>query len=199
MHPDDMGLEVIKLWTSSLLNQPIPGHEQHTARLVELALGHTDEAVFSIEDPSLEWLKKQIEHGVSACLSKAEINQPIKWSASGRFDVQQLEDYRSLRNHPGAYFTGIYVARSNAGEEGIGVRDDRRSGNITFYDPRAGINMNAINRDPYIAYNLTYALAPGQLLIWPAYVSYFLHPNLSREPAIRVAFDIHVHAATESA
>lgn len=199
MQTDDMGLEVIKLWTSSLLNQPIPGHGHYTARLVELALAHPDDAVFSIEDPSLDWLKSQIEHGVSACLSKAQFNRAIQWSASGRFDVQHLDDYRSLRNHPGAYFTGIYVVRANTGEVGIGIRNDSRSGSITFYDPRVGINMNAINKDPYIAYNLTYALEAGQLLIWPAYVSYFLHPNLAREPAIRVAFDIHVHDAVESA
>lgn len=198
MQTDDPGLEVIKLWSSSLLNQPIPGHEQYTSRLIELALAHPDEAVFSIEDPSLDWLKKQIEHGVNACLSKSEFSRAIQWSASGRFDVQSLDDCRSLRNHPGAYYTGFYVARANTDEEGIGVRSDRRSGSITFYDPRSGINMNAINKDPYITYNLTYALAPGQLLIWPAYVSYFLHPNLAREPAIRVAFDIDVHDAVRS-
>ena len=167
--------------------------------MAELALAHPDEAVFSIEDPNLDWLKEQIGRGVNACLNKAEFNHPVQWSASGRFDVQQLDDYRSLRNHPGAYFTGFYVVRANPGEEGIGIRNDSRSGSITFYDPRMGINMNAINKDPYITYNLTYPLTAGQLLIWPAYVSYFLHPNLAHEPAIRVAFDIHIQGAVESA
>lgn len=198
MPDNDLELEIIELWPSSLLNQAIPGHEPHTTRLVELALAHPDEAVFSIEDPSLDWLKAQIGHGVGACLLKAGFVSEIQWGAIGSFDVQHLDDYRSLRNHPGAYFTGIYVARSNTDDEGIGIRNDRRSGCITFYDPRMGVNMNAINKDPYISYNQTVTLLPGNLLIWPAYVSYFLHPNLAREPAVRVAFDIQVDSSTKS-
>ena len=198
MPTSDLGLEVVELWTSRLLNQSIDGHAPHTARLLELALAHVDEPVFSIEDPSLEWLKAQIAHGVNACLDRAGFAQPVGWSANARFDVERLEEYHGLRHHPGAYFTGFYVARVSPGDEGIGMRDDRCPASITFYDPRCGINMNAINRDPYIAYNHTYPLAPGQLLIWPAYVAYFLHPNLGREPAVRVAFDIHVRAAAET-
>jgi len=198
MPTNDLGLEVVELWTSRLLNQSIPGHEPHTSRLVEIALARVDEPVFSIEDPSLEWLKAQIGHGVSACLDGAGFVLPVQWSASARFDVERLEDYECLRNHPGAYFTGIYVARVGTADDGIGMRDDRRPASITFYDPRAGINMNAVNRDPYIAYNHTYALAPGQLLIWPAYLGYFLHPNLSNTPAVRIAFDIQVQQADDA-
>ena len=65
-------------------------------------------------------------------------------------------------------------------------------GVVTFYDPRTGINMNSIRRDPYLHYHHTVPLVPGLLLIWPAFLSYFEHPNLSREPAVRVAFDIHL-------
>ena len=198
MPTNDSGLEVVELWTSRLLNQSIPGHELYTPRLVDIALAHVGEPVFSIEDASLDWLKAQIAHGVNACLDRAGFARPVGWSANARFEVERLEDYRCLANHPGAYLTGFFVARTSRGDEGIGVRDDRSPASITFYDPRGGINMNAINRDPYIAYNHTYPLAPGQLLIWPAYVAYFVHPNLGHEPAIRVAFDIHVQAATET-
>lgn len=194
MPTNESGLEIVQLWTSRLLNQSIPGHEHHTSRLVEIALAHRDEPVFSIEDPSLEWLKANIGHGVNACLGRAGFAHAISWSANARFDVERLEDYRCLRNHPGAYFTGIFVARAETADEGAGTRDDRRPACITFYDPRCAINMNAINRDPYIAYNHTYPLAPGRLLIWPAYLGYFLHPNLAKEPAVRVAFDIRVQA-----
>ena len=195
---NDSGLEIVELWTSRLLNQSLPGHERHTQRLAEIALAHDDQPVFSIEDASLEWLKAQIGHGVNACLERAGFTRPVGWSANARFDVERLEDYRCLKNHPGAYFTGFYVVRTSSGDEGIGVRDDRSPSSITYYDPRAGVNMNAISRDPYIAYNHTYPLAPGQLLIWPAYVAYFLHPNLGNEPAIRIAFDIRVQAVDEN-
>lgn len=197
MPTNDLGIEVVQLWTSRLLNQSIPGHEQHSHRLLELALAHSHEPVFSVEDPALEWLKAHIGHGVNACLGRAGFTRPVGWSANARFDIERLEDYRTLRNHPGAYYTGFYVVR--AGDGGIGVRDDRSPASITFYDPRTGINMNAINRDPYIAYNHTFPLAPGRLLIWPAYVGYFLHPNLAEDPAVRVAFDIHLQAAAEPA
>lgn len=189
-------LEIVKLWPSSFLDQALPDHEAPTHRLAELAAERASDAVFSIEDPSVEWLKAHVAHGIGAHLLKTGVTGATQWGVHGWFDVQTFEDYRSLRNRPGAYLSGLYVVRSPAPETGLGMRDDRRPGAISFYDPRAGANMNAIKRDPYVSYHHTLMLVPGHLLIWPAYVSYFLHPVLSREPAVRVAFDVQVREET---
>ncbi len=86
----------------------------------------------------------------------------------------------------------MYVLHTPSREDELGIRDDRAPGCITFYDPRTGINMNAINRDPYVNYNQTLRLQPGVLFMWPAFVDYFIHPNLSSDPAIRIVFDVQV-------
>ncbi len=41
------------------------------------------------------------------------------------------------------------------------------------------MNMNAIKRDPYHDYHRHVRPRAGLLLMWPAHVSYFLHPNRS--------------------
>ena len=54
------------------------------------------------------------------------------------------------------------------------------------------MNMNAIRQDPYNIYEQTLTPEPGLLLLWPGFVNYFSHPNLSTEPVIRVSFDVHL-------
>lgn len=186
------GFEVIRLWPSTFLRQALPDYQEPTNRLAELVEDCPPEGVFAIDDASVEWLKAHVAHGVGAYLQKAGFPRLPQWRAHGVFDVQRFAEYRSLRNRPGAYLAGMYVVQSPSERDQIGVRDDRRPGCVTFYDPRTGINMNAISRDPYVMYHHTFKLTPGLLLMWPAYVDYFMHPNLSREPAVQVAFDLQV-------
>lgn len=193
------GLELLRLWPSTFLHQPLPDHEQRTRRLEALAREHAAENVFAIDDASAAWLKANIIHGVVAYLRQAGFARPPRCSVSGRFDIQRFTDIRSLRNRTGTYLAGIYVLTSPAPDEGLGGREDRRPGSVTFYDPRTGINMNSIRRDPYLHYHHSVPLVPGVLLIWPAFVSYFEHPNHSREPAVRVAFDIRLEDGGGSA
>jgi hypothetical protein len=55
----------------------------------------------------------------------------------------------------------------------------------------------AIRLDPYVNYLHTVEFVPGMLLIWPSYVSYFLHPHLAASPAVHVGFDVQVKPARE--
>ena len=186
------GFELLQLWPSMFLQQALPDHEQPTRRLETLAREHPGEDVFSIDDASVEWLKANIIHGVGAYLKEAGFTRPPACRVGGRFDVQAFSDIRPLRNRAGAYLAGTYVLTTPAPDADLGAREDRRPGTITFYDPRTGMNMNSIRRDPYVLNHYTVPLTPGLLLIWPAFVRYFDHPNHSREAALRVAFDIHV-------
>ncbi len=186
------GLELLRLWPNTFLHQSLPDHGEPTRRLEMLAREHAPDNVFASDDASVKWLKANIIHGVVAYLREVGFTRPPRCSVSGRFDIQRFTDIRSLRNRAGTYVAGTYVVSSPKPDEGLRVRDDRRPGCVTFYDPRTGINMNSIRRDPYLHYHHTVPLVPGLLLIWPAFVSYFEHPNHSREPAVRVAFDIHL-------
>ena len=186
------GLELIQLWPSLFLQQALPEHEEPTRRLAALARERAGDDVFTIDDDSVAWLKANVIHGVSAYLKEAGFSRPPACRVGGRFDIQQFSDIRPLRNRAGAYLAGTYVVSTPVPDTDLGAREDRRPGAVTFYDPRNGMNMNSIRRDPYLHYHHSVPLVPGLLLIWPAFVRYFEHPNHSREPAVRVAFDIHV-------
>lgn len=186
------GLELLQLWPNVFLQQSLPGHEERTRRLEVLAREHATEDVFAIDDASVAWLLANITYGIGAYLREAGFSRPPHCTASGRFDFHDFADVRPLRNRTGTYLAGTYVVTSPVADEGLGAREDRRPGAVTFYDPRTGINMNSIRHDPYLNYHHTVPLMPGLLLIWPAFVSYFEHPNHSREPAVRIAFDIHL-------
>ena len=160
--------------------------------MIALAESRPGDGVFAIEDPGVAWLKDHLAHAVGAYLQRASEGQALEWGVRGRFAVQNLGEYRSLANQPGADVAGMYVLRWPSLQRVAGGRDDALPGYVSFYDPRIAMNMNAIKRDPYHRYHQSLRPRAGLLLLWPAYVNYFLHPNLSREPAVRVAFDVQL-------
>jgi len=187
------GLEIIKLWSSVFLEIDLPGYESPTQRLVALAETRSEDGVFTIDDPGVQWLKDQIARAVGVYAQHTGCTQAPEWSARGQFAVQNFGDYRPLANQPGADLVGMYVLRWPSQGSVAGVRDDGLPGHVSFYDPRAGMNMNAIKRDPYHGYHQSLRPRAGLLLMWLAYVSYSLHPNLSQDPAMRVAFEVQMH------
>ena len=157
------------------------------------------EAEFTIDDPAVAWLKQQVAHGVGAYLHRAGLAGASDWGALGRFDLQEPGAYRGLANEPGACLAGMYVLRWPSEHTSGGRRDDALPGCVSFYDPRAGMNMGAIKRDPYHRYHHSMQPRPGLLSMWPAHISYFVHPNWSREVAMTVHFGVQVHARSPEA
>ncbi len=138
-----------------------------------------------------KWLHDQIGHGSVQFLSRVGFKNAQRVRVAARFEVHGLGGYRSLGNQPGALLSGRYgVVLPSDIEPGPGG-DDLHPGYISFFDPRSAMNMNAINRDPYLNYHRSIELKPGMLLMWPSHLSYFIHPNLSRTTRISVAFNIH--------
>ncbi len=74
--------------------------------------------------------------------------------------------------------------------EALETRADVRPGCITLYDPRGGANMTAIKADPYIEAEYTIQPRDGMILLWPAFLTHFVHPNLSRQPRISISFNV---------
>ena len=66
-----------------------------------------------------------------------------------RFEILGYGDYRALANRPGSYLGGLYIVQSPEQTAHIAARDDLNPGAVSFYDPRIGMNMNAIRQDPY--------------------------------------------------
>jgi hypothetical protein len=189
------GLEIIKLWSSVFLEKDLPDHEVPTQGLITLAEERSSDAVFAIEDPCVHWLQQQLTHAVSAYLHRTGCVSRPQWGARGQFVAYKRGAYRPLANEPGFHLAGMYVLRWPV-QQGIAHgRDDGLPGYLSFYDPRVAMNMNAIKRDPYHGYHRSLRPRAGLLLLWPAYVSYFLHPNTSDDAALLVAFGVQLRAA----
>lgn len=192
------GLEIIKLWPSVFLEIDLPDYERPAQQLIALAGTHAGDGVFTIDDPCIEWLRDHLARAVTAYLQRTDYAEPPAWSARGRFETQRRGDYRALANQPGADLAGMYVLQWPSEQGSTPGRDDGLPGSVSFYDPRVAMNMNAIKRDPYHGCHQHLIPRAGMLVIWPAYVSYFVHPNRSDEPAMRVAFEVQLHTTHET-
>lgn len=192
-------IEILPLWSNPLLVQPLDDHGPHTERLARLAQTQSADNIFATDDASVDWLKANLIHGIGALLNRETFSAAPDIDVNARIDVYNTGAYGSLVNRPGAYLSGLYVLRAPRGEPTLGERADRRPGCITFYDPRVGMNMNAIRLDPYVHYHYTVELVPGLLLIWPSYMSYYLHPHLATSPAVHVGFDVQAKLQQDSA
>jgi hypothetical protein len=190
--------EITPLWANTLLVQPLTDHAPHSARLGELADQGLDDALFDAADPAVDWLKANIIYAIGSLLGASGFTGEPQIAVRARLETQVLGGYTSLDNRPGSYLTGLYVIRAPGGKPALGSRDDGRPGSISFYDPRIGMNMNAINKDPYVLYHHTVPFEPGLLLLWPAYVPCYVHPHLNETPALRVRMDVQVAASGDA-
>jgi len=109
--------------------------------------------------------------------------------------VNRLGDYHDPHNHPHAYLSGTYYVSVPQDDETVpeihrSGRNDGRPGRITFYDPRATANMGAIRGDGDVEAEFTVHPKPGTIMLWPAYLTHFVHPNLSHNPRISISFNV---------
>jgi hypothetical protein len=49
--------------------------------------------------------------------------------------------------------------------------------------------MSAIAKDPNFEMEKQVRPSAGVIIIWPSYVDYFMHPNLSSSPMIAIQFN----------
>ena len=187
--------EFVELWPCPFLIQQLPDCEQPNARLGELARSFPTRGVFSIDDPAIDWLRTQVAHGISQYLRLIEFPAQIGWGVRARFEILARGDYRGLANRPGGYLGGLYIVQSPDQETPACGRDDLNPGSVSFYDPRTGMNMNAIRQDPYHICEQTLKPEPGLLLLWPGFVNCFSHPNFSNQSVVRVSFDVQLRPA----
>ena len=68
-------------------------------------------------------------------------------------------------------------------------RTDLNPGEISFFDPRAQANMNAVRGDGQFDPEYRRLPRPGELFVWPSFLYHLVHPNLMDEPRISVSFN----------
>jgi len=189
------------LWPTRLLHRRVPDCERWNKELIKL-VRELDRAnknlttdylapdLFNMNHEAVNWLREEVNGTVIEYLRAIGIDYPVNWTITGWPSINRFGDYHDPHNHPWSYLSGTYYVKMPATRETLQSRSDVRPGRITFYDPRQGSNMTAIKNDPNIEPEHTVLPEPGLMLLWPAFVNHFVHPNLSKETRISISFNI---------
>lgn len=191
-----------QLWPVLFLQRTLPSAESANAALERLILAreserpglttaYRDDNLFAGHDAALAWLGQCIHKTATDYCRRAGMSYPIDWALQGWANVNRLGDYHDPHNHPHAYLSGTYYVRVPSSRATKRNRADVRPGCISFYDPRVA-NMTAIRDDPQASPELTVAPVAGMILLWPAFVMHFVHPNLSEDPRVSISFNLMV-------
>lgn len=192
---------IISLWPTRLMQRTLPGSEKANSVLstviedldreaVDLTTQYRDADFLKNEHPAVRWLAQCINKTVVDYLRLQGQDYQSSWLLQGWPNINRFGDYHDLHNHPHSYLSGTYYVQIPDASEPLPGRSDRRPGAISFYDPRPQANMTAIRDDPQIEAEHTVMPEPGMLLLWPAFLHHFVHPNLSQTPRISVSFNV---------
>jgi uncharacterized protein (TIGR02466 family) len=193
--------EFITLWPTTLMKRVIPGHAPANRALAglitrleeqneNLTTDYRDGNFLTIDDSGAGWLRQCVNVTVKDYFRQLGMSYDIKWRLHGWANINRFGDYHDPHNHPHAYLSGTYYVSVPDDIGRTHSRADLRPGCLTLYDPRGAVNMAAIKDDPYIEPEYTVSPEPGLILLWPAFLSHFVHPNLSEQPRISVSFNV---------
>lgn len=193
--------DFIDLFPTKLVRRKLPGFEEPTRDLIKMAreMEKGNEALttdyrennpleYDREGPN--WLRGEINQTVIAYLKEIGIDYAVNWQIHAWININRTGDYHDPHNHPHAYLSGTYYLKMPGEGAKKRQRSDVRPNRITFYDPRTGFNMSSIRNDPYVDPEFTVLPEPGLLMMWPAALMHFVHPNLSDETRISLSFNI---------
>ena len=191
----------VELWPTIFVQKTLPDHQAHDRQLLslieakehatgDLTTDYLADNLFAVDEPAINWLRGQINETVIGYLRWAGLDYPVNWVVQGWPNVNRFGDYHDPHNHPRAYLSGTYYVKIPTKMEKLRGRGDGRPGCITFYDPRPAVNAVAIKKDPYIEPEYTVAPEPGLLLLWPGFITHFVHPNLSKQARVSISFNI---------
>lgn len=188
------------VWPTLLVHRRLRGFEQPNAGLVALILDMEAREVdftarfheqnfFGGRNPSVTWLKDQVDMTTSALLRHSGIGRSLSWKLFSWYNVNRRGDHHGPHTHPKSYLSGTYYARVPTVPAKL---DDVHAhpGCISFYDPRTGANMITVGTEPDARPVHLVCPCDGTLLMWPSPLLHYVHPNLSSEPRISISFNV---------
>ena len=199
--PSDSENQILDLWPTKFLRRRIEDCQAWNKELIKLVreleranknltTDYLAPDLFNMDHAAVNWLRENVNATVIEYLRALGIDYAVNWTITGWASVNRFGDYHDAHNHPWSYLSGTYYVKMPASLETLQSRSDVRPGCITFYDPRGGVNMNAIKNDPNVDPEYPVLPEPGLMLLWPAFVNHFVHPNLSKETRISISFNI---------
>ena len=195
------GAQFQKLWPTLFMSLSLPGAEAANPVLAALFLKqdegtdglterYLEQDIFSHPHPAVDWLRQCFDRAVLDFAGEAGLDYRPDFDVQGWVNINRKGDYHNLHNHPHSWLSGTYYVAMPDQPEGAGHRSDLNPGAISFFDPRAQANMNAVRGDGQVDPEHRRLPEPGELFLWPSFLHHLVHPNLADEPRISVSFNV---------
>ena len=148
---------------------------------------HSSVDLFERTEPAHARLARELEAVVAACTVKIDPNFPKDVTAKheGWVNVSPSHAMNTPHDHPGALWSGTYYVQVPPPDD----PDDKYSGAIEFIDPRGSIGATFRVETPFTRGKFTARPAAGSVLLWPAYLKHWVHPNRSSQERVTIAFN----------
>ena len=162
---------------------------------------HSDTDFFQWDADCIRTLQGSVQE-LTTALSRSITLTPdgrprsFNYRLDGWANVSRRGSYNTVHNHPNCLWSGTYYVSPGIPDEG-----QPHNGKLELLDPRVGANLNYIKgtilESRYIIDPL-----PGLMVMFPSWLSHFVHPFFGDGERISVAFNVvatEVPAADELA
>lgn len=136
-------------------------------------------------------IRRAVEQ-VTRQLAPAAPLDKLEMECEGWININPPGAYNTPHDHPGFLWSGTYYVATPAGPQG-----SDSSGRIEFFDPRSGL-ADSFVKGPFTASKCSVGPTPGMLLLFPANLLHWVHPNLATDDRVTVAFNARFNRRPES-
>ncbi len=189
-----------RLWPTLFMSLALPGAETANPLLADMLLAldagtedltgnYLDQNLFQHPSPAIGWLRQCCQRAVLDYAAEAGLDYQPDFELQAWVNVNRQGDYHNLHNHPHSWLSGTYYVTVPDQSQVSRHRTDLNPGEISFFDPRAQANMNAVRGDGQFDPEFRQLPTPGELFLWPSFLHHLVHPNLVDEPRISVSFN----------
>ena len=188
------------LWPTVFMSLELPGAAPANAVLAEAFLAqdkdtdalterYLEQDVFAMSHPAVGWLRQCVERAVLDYAAQVGLDYRPEFDVQGWVNINRCGDYHNLHNHPHSWLSGTYYV-AVPDDPGVAHRSDLNPSAISFFDPRAQANMNAVKGDGQFDPEYRRLPKSGEMFLWPSFLHHLVHPNLSDEARISVSFNV---------
>ncbi len=127
-------------------------------------------------------IREAVEQATRKLAPNADLTK-LRMECDGWINVNPTGAYNTPHDHPGNLWSGTYYVTTPDAGDASGA-----SGRIEFIDSRSGLADNLV-RAPFTASKCGIRPKPGMLLLFPANLLHWVHPNAAAEDRVTIAFN----------
>jgi len=151
---------------------------------------HSDDQLFNWPHPAIAELQRRVQEGTREITYKtcgpAARGKTIDMVMEGWANVSRDRAYNRIHKHPECTWSGVYYVTV-----GHGTPDIRDNGSIEFVDPRLSIDSGPLPGQPFGG-QLRLVPEPGMMLMFPGWLTHWVHPFQGTGERISLAFNVTV-------